>query len=262
MVRHTAMISTNSNVPAALRMVVLAAGFSARLGRPKALARVRGLSLIARTLRTLAPFATAPIIVVVPPRAARLRAELRGHASVLIANPLRNAGLSSSVRRGLRHARYEAAVLIVPMDLAHLERRDIARLIARWRGARRRVAARRIGTEGGGAAHSAPPALSARGWHRRRHRLENAGAGSAAPGYRAREPGVRRLRRGYGARSRTRAAPLPAARSLALAEPPRPTRKLPERLQYGLDLGARRVDMRGEARQRGNRGENASLRQM
>ena len=141
------MISTNSNVPAALRMVVLAAGFSARLGRPKALARVRGLSLIARTLRTLAPFATAPIIVVVPPRAARLRAELRGHASVLIANPLRNAGLSSSVRRGLRHARYEAAVLIVPMDLAHLERRDIARLIARWRGARRRVAARRIGTE-------------------------------------------------------------------------------------------------------------------
>ncbi len=256
------MISTNSNVPAALRMVVLAAGFSARLGRPKALARVRGLSLIARTLRMLAPFATAPIIVVVPPRAARLRAELRGHASVLVANPLRNAGLSSSVRRGLRHARYEAAVLLVPMDLAHLERRDIARLIARWRGARRRVAARRIGAEA-----AAPLILPRRLYpravrHRRRHRLENAGAGSAAPGYRAREPGVRRLRRGYGARSRTRAAPLPAARSLALAEPPRPTRKFPKRLQCGLDLGARRVDMRGEARQRGNRGENASLRQM
>jgi molybdenum cofactor cytidylyltransferase len=141
------MISTNSMVPPVPRMVVLAAGFSARLGKPKALARVRGLSLIERTLRVLAPFATAPIIVVVPPRAARLRAELRGYRSVLVANPLRGDGLSSSVRRGLRYARYEAAVLLVPMDLSHLERRDIARLIARWRGARRRVAARRIGAE-------------------------------------------------------------------------------------------------------------------
>jgi molybdenum cofactor cytidylyltransferase len=128
-------------------MVVLAAGFSARMGRPKALARVRGLSLIARTLRVLAPFAAAPIIVVVPPRAARFRAELRGHRSVLVANPCRGDGLSSSVRRGLRHARYEAAVLLVPMDLSCLEPRDIARLIARWRGARRRVAARRIGAD-------------------------------------------------------------------------------------------------------------------
>jgi molybdenum cofactor cytidylyltransferase len=141
------MISTNSNVPRMPRLVVLAAGFSARLGKPKALARVRGLSLIERTLRVLRPFATAPIIVVVPPRAMRLRAELRGHRAVLVANPLRSDGLSSSVRRGLRHARYEAAVLLVPMDLPSLERRDIARLIARWRGARRRVAARRLGAE-------------------------------------------------------------------------------------------------------------------
>jgi molybdenum cofactor cytidylyltransferase len=141
------MISTNSKVPPLPRMLVLAAGFSARMGKPKALARVRGLSLLARTLRALAPFASAPIIVVVPPHAARLRAELRGQRSVLVANPVRGDGLSSSVRHGLRNARYEAAVLIVPMDLPYLERRDIARLIARWRGARRRVAARRIGAE-------------------------------------------------------------------------------------------------------------------
>jgi molybdenum cofactor cytidylyltransferase len=137
----------NSRAPPVPRLVVLAAGFSARLGTPKALARIQGVSLIARTLRVLAPFAMAPIIVVVPPRAARLRAELRGHRSVLVANPLRSEGLSSSVRRGLRYARYEAAVLLVPMDLCSLERRDIARLIARWRGARRRIAARRIGAE-------------------------------------------------------------------------------------------------------------------
>jgi len=134
-------------MPPVPRLVVLAAGLSARMGKPKALARIRGVSLIARTLRMLAPFASAPIIVVVPPRAARLCAELRGLRATLVANPLRADGLSSSVRRGLRHARYEAAVLLVPMDLSHLERRDIGRLIARWRGARRRVAARRVGAE-------------------------------------------------------------------------------------------------------------------
>jgi molybdenum cofactor cytidylyltransferase len=126
-------------------MVVLAAGFSTRMGRPKALARVRGMSLIVRTLQVLTPLATAPIIVVVPPRAARLRAELRHSRSVLVENALRGEGLSSSVRCGLRKARYAAAVLLVPMDLSYLEQRDIARLIARWRSARRRVAARRIG---------------------------------------------------------------------------------------------------------------------
>jgi molybdenum cofactor cytidylyltransferase len=141
------MISMNSGLRLLPRVIVLAAGFSARLGKPKAFARVRGASLIARTLGVLAPFAAAPIIVVAPPRAQRLRAELRGQRSVLLANARRGEGLSSSVRRGLRYARYEAAVLLVPMDLSHLQRRDIARLIARWRGARRRVTARRIGSE-------------------------------------------------------------------------------------------------------------------
>jgi molybdenum cofactor cytidylyltransferase len=144
------------------RVVLLAAGFSVRLGKPKALARVRGRSLIERTLRVLAPFASAAIIVVVPPRATRLRAELRGHGSMLVANPLASTGLSSSVRRGLRQARYEAAVLLVPVDLPYLEQRDIARLIARWRGARRRVAARRIAARPIGAEAGAPLILPRR----------------------------------------------------------------------------------------------------
>jgi CTP:molybdopterin cytidylyltransferase MocA len=138
------MISTKPARLPTPRVVLLAAGFSTRMGKPKALARVRGISLIGRTLRVLAPFATAPIIVVVPPRASRLRAELRGQRATLVTNALRGEGLSSSVRRGLRQARYAAAVLLVSVDLPYLEQREIARLIARWRGARRRVAARRV----------------------------------------------------------------------------------------------------------------------
>jgi CTP:molybdopterin cytidylyltransferase MocA len=130
-----------------LRVVVLAAGFSTRLGQPKALSRVRGLTLLQRVVRLLYPFrGDAPILVVVPPRAGRYRVGLgplrRG--VIFVANPLRATGLASSVRAGLRRSRCSAGVLLLPVDLVNLQRRDLRRLIARWRGARRRVAACRI----------------------------------------------------------------------------------------------------------------------
>jgi molybdenum cofactor cytidylyltransferase len=128
----------------ALRIVVLAAGFSARLGKPKALARVHGRTLLQRTLDALAPFANGNIIVVIPPAARLYRLASSAHSVTLVRNPRRAAGLSSSVRLGLRCARYSAGVLLLPVDLVNLTQRDAARLIARWRGDRRRVVARRV----------------------------------------------------------------------------------------------------------------------
>jgi molybdenum cofactor cytidylyltransferase len=142
------MIHTNFAAPPGLSVVVLAAGYSRRLGRPKVSARIGGTTLLQRTLRALPALARGRIVVVVPPRAVRIRTELRGYPVVLAENPGRASGLSSSVRRGLRQARYSAGVLLLPADLAHLERRDIVRLIERWSGARRRVVARRLGTRG------------------------------------------------------------------------------------------------------------------
>jgi molybdenum cofactor cytidylyltransferase len=139
----------NGAPPPALRFVVLAAGFSARLGHPKSLARVRGVTLIRRTLRLLAPLAASKIMVVIPPRAARTRAEVPGRRILWVENSQRASGLSSSVRRGLTAARHSAAVMLLPVDLAQLKRRDLERLIARWGGARRRVIATRHGAHGG-----------------------------------------------------------------------------------------------------------------
>jgi molybdenum cofactor cytidylyltransferase len=133
-----------------LRIVVLAAGFSARLGQPKALARIHGLSVLQRTIRTLSPFRTASsIIVVIPRRAARYTIGFPGRSVAFVANADRASGLASSVRLGLERARHSAGILLLPVDLVDLERRDIARLIARWRGARRRVAARRVEARAG-----------------------------------------------------------------------------------------------------------------
>jgi molybdenum cofactor cytidylyltransferase len=125
-----------------LQIVVLAAGLSVRLGRPKMLERIHGRSLLGRVLSVLALVTPQPIIVVTAPRATRLRADVRGLRVELIANAERAKGLSTSVTAALRKTRYSRATLFLPADLAELSARDIARLIRRWRGAGRRVVAR------------------------------------------------------------------------------------------------------------------------
>jgi len=119
-----------------LGMVVLAAGFSSRLGHPKALATVRGRNLLTRTIQVLAA-------------AARYRIGISAGTVTFAANRCRASGLSSSIRLGIHLSRYNSAVLLLPVDLVHLSMPDIGRLIARWQGSRRRVAARRIGSGAG-----------------------------------------------------------------------------------------------------------------
>ena len=58
-------------------------------------------------------------------------------------------GLASSVRVGISRARHSAGILLLPVDLVELQPRDIARLLGRWRGARRRVVARRVQAHAG-----------------------------------------------------------------------------------------------------------------
>jgi molybdenum cofactor cytidylyltransferase len=132
-----------------LQILILAAGFSSRLGRPKALARVRSVSLLRRTLILAARLAPAKIIVVLPRRAARYRIEARGLQVVFAANSRRAEGLSSSVRRGIAQARYSSALLLLPVDLAVVRQADLSRLISHWLAAPRCVVARRIARRDG-----------------------------------------------------------------------------------------------------------------
>jgi molybdenum cofactor cytidylyltransferase len=143
------MISTIGGASPQLQIVVLAAGFSSRLGQSKALVRVRGVGLLRRTISVLAPLTRSNIIVVSPPRCGRYRVELHARRATVVVNRQRAQGLSSSVRCAVGHARGAAAVLLLPVDLVRLQRRDVARLMSLWRGARRRVIARRIGGCGG-----------------------------------------------------------------------------------------------------------------
>jgi len=144
------MIPTIGHRPPTLRVVVLAAGFSARLGRPKALAVVRGASLLRRTLRLLRGVAPPTrVIVVIPPRSSRYRIGFDRRDVDFIVNASPGRGLASSVHAGIKRACCSAAVLLLPVDLVELDGGDIARLIHRWRGSRRRVVARRVGNHAG-----------------------------------------------------------------------------------------------------------------
>jgi molybdenum cofactor cytidylyltransferase len=130
-----------------LEVAILAAGFSLRLGRPKALARVRGVTLLRRTAALAARLSPGRVIVVVPRQVTSYRVEARGLAVCFAANPRRAEGLSSSVQRALSQARYSSALLLLPVDLPGLKYRDLSRLVAHWRTARRCVIARRIGLD-------------------------------------------------------------------------------------------------------------------
>ena len=138
-----------SNALCRLQIIVLAAGFSSRLGQNKALARVHGVSLLRRALTTAASLGASRITVVIPRHAARYRREARGLPVNWAVNTRRAQGLSSSVRAGIAAARRSAAILIMPADLAGLKGRELQRLVHRWRAAPRRLAARRIDRSGG-----------------------------------------------------------------------------------------------------------------
>jgi molybdenum cofactor cytidylyltransferase len=143
------MIPTNAGAGPTLRIVVLSAGLSARLGSPKWLSRIHGTTLIRRTVRTLTALTPGRIIVVLPPRAVRAHAELRRHCVEFAESRHRSRGLSASVKCGLLRARHSAAVLLLPVDLAWLDRREVERLVGRWRSSRRAVVARRVGARAG-----------------------------------------------------------------------------------------------------------------
>jgi len=138
----------NTAYPRRLQVVVLAAGFSGRFGRPKALARLHGVSLLRRTLKLASSLGTERINVVVPRNAARYRVEAGGIKVRWAVNSRRAQGLSSSVRVGVAAARYSAAVLLMPADLIQLKSRELRRLVRCWQSAPRRLIARRIDLAG------------------------------------------------------------------------------------------------------------------
>lgn len=136
------MSRTSAPADPRLAAVILAAGGSRRLGRPKQLLRYRGSTLIERAARLARDAAGSEVVVVVGDQRQRLRSLLHrrqragsGGRRLTIATNARWAdGLATSLETGIAAlpATTDAALILL-VDQAKIEARDIGRLVSQWR---------------------------------------------------------------------------------------------------------------------------------
>ena len=113
--------------------LLLAAGGSSRLGRPKQLVEFRGKTLIKIAAESLADSACSPVVVVLGAEIEKSRAEI-AHLNIQIAvNVEWQTGMSSSIRAGLSQLIETSpdidAVVITLCDMPNVTAADIDSLI-------------------------------------------------------------------------------------------------------------------------------------
>ncbi len=140
--------------------VILAAGASTRMGRPKQLLRVGDRTLLRRTVDTVLASPAWPVAVVLGAHAAAIRPEVARLPVLVIQNGDWAEGLSSSIRAGMRaldsfSLSLDAAVLVLA-DQPRLSTDSLVRLAETHRREGRSIVAAHY------AGHPGPPALFAR----------------------------------------------------------------------------------------------------
>jgi molybdenum cofactor cytidylyltransferase len=116
--------------------IVLAAGASTRLGRPKQLAVVNGLPLVARAARTALDARLGPVIIVLGAGADAVEPALHGLDVTCVRNTRWETGMGSSIAAGVEAASADpacAAVILMPCDLPRLSAAHLAALAEAWR---------------------------------------------------------------------------------------------------------------------------------
>jgi CTP:molybdopterin cytidylyltransferase MocA len=118
--------------------IVLAAGASTRMGRPKSLLRLRGETLVARAVRATRDGGCAPVVVVVAGDSSSgwgdpaIPSQARARGAEVVANPGWSEGVASSIRAGLAAVEGDPSIggiLILAVDQPFVEPEDVARLI-------------------------------------------------------------------------------------------------------------------------------------
>ncbi|HYE36371.1 nucleotidyltransferase family protein [Methylocaldum sp.] len=141
-------MSTNPNEPK-IGLVLLAAGGSRRLGRPKQLLTYRGESLLRRAAKAALASQCSPAVVVLSASVEELGSELAGLRLLTVVNPDWEEGIGGSIRTGVTALNGEApeldAVLLALCDQAVIEHRHLDSLVEAFCASHPPVAASRYG---------------------------------------------------------------------------------------------------------------------
>lgn len=143
-------------------LLVLAAGGSRRMGRPKQLLPVDGQPLLRHVVKTVLSAPVSPVIVVLGARAAEIAPCLDGLAVQVATNEHWAEGMGSSLRAGLlaltAHRPVPAGVIIVLADQPDFSARHLADLLETHRTTGKPV----VASAADGVLR--PPALFAAAW--------------------------------------------------------------------------------------------------
>lgn len=117
----------------AVGALLLAAGGSSRLGRPKQLVEFRGEALVRRQARLLAGLGPACVIVVTGAAADAVRAVVEDLPITLVHNPRWERGVGESIAAGIAAMpeRVRAALLLMA-DQYRVDAGDLSRLVGAW----------------------------------------------------------------------------------------------------------------------------------
>jgi CTP:molybdopterin cytidylyltransferase MocA len=130
--------------------LLLAAGASRRLGRPKQLLVHGGRTLVERAADAALAVCDAGVVAVLGANRTEIEAALAGRALAIAANPRWEEGIGSSIAAGV--ARLPSGcdgVLVVLGDQAHVDEASLQKLVQRWRAERDRVVAAAYGGDAG-----------------------------------------------------------------------------------------------------------------
>lgn len=118
-------------------LVLLAAGGSRRMGRPKQLLPIKGRTMVRHVAELVLRAPVGPVVVVLGAEAKRIQPALAGLDIIMAVNPAWTEGLGSSLRTGvesaLEHAPDLQALIVALADQPGLPPRHLERMIARFR---------------------------------------------------------------------------------------------------------------------------------
>jgi len=131
---------TEKQYPLNLAAVLVAAGPSTRLGRPKQLVKFQGETLVRRSANLLLEAMGGPVVVVSGFESEPIKREVADLPVDAVFNPEWEKGMGGSIACGARYVKgIPAGILVGVCDQWQLSANDLGKLISAWQAQPRRI---------------------------------------------------------------------------------------------------------------------------